>query len=298
MSDVPPSLPAPPAGHTRDFGGFLVPPAVQGRVINLLIDEAPFAASLTRLPTSSNTVVFPMASPEGAGWIGELDRIPLMSLNDQAVTVAVAKLAGLLDLSNEMISDSSLNVTSTFTGLLRDSLSPQLDSGLLYGSGPPEPAGVVAAAPPVVASDLLSATATAVGEISDAGGTPDTIAATGSVFSAEMVRTATDGHLMYASGFEQTVGLRGVAVPSLGRDVLIFDSRRLFLILNGALSSVELSGDFRFDFDATTMRVRSRVAVAAPAPLKSLRRWQVPGGGEDTEAQRTRATTGGQTTRK
>jgi hypothetical protein len=272
MSD----LPAPPALNTGGFRGHLVPADVQGRVLNLLVDHAPFAASLTRQPTSSSTVVFPTASPSGAAWVGELDKIPLMSLNDDAVTVAVAKLAGLLDLSNEMVSDSSINITSTLGQLLGDSLSPQLDAGLLYGAGPPEPAGVVAAAPAVTGTDMLEAVSVAIGEISDAGGTPDTVAAAGSLLAAENTRRDPGGALLYgpAGGFATTVGLKPVSVPGLN-EVLVYDSRRIMLVINGALSSVDLSRDFRFEFDATTLRIKSRVAVALPDPAKTIRKWVV-----------------------
>ena len=84
-----------------------------------------------------------------------------MSLNDRAEVVAVAKLAGLLDVSNEMISDAAINLTAQFTTLLRDSLSRQLDDGLLFGGGPPAPKGVVATAAEAAGADLLEAVLTA-----------------------------------------------------------------------------------------------------------------------------------------
>ena len=115
------SMPSPPAVGSPAFQGVLVPPEVQQRIISTLIEQAAFAASITRLPTSSGTVSFPVAAPSGAAWISELARIPLMSLNDRAEVVAVAKLAGLLDVSNEMISDATINLTAQFTTLLRDS---------------------------------------------------------------------------------------------------------------------------------------------------------------------------------
>src|ERR1700760_1534589 len=87
-------LPSPPAVGSPVFSGRLVPPDVQQRIINLLIEQTAFAASITRLPTRSGSVVLPVASPSGAAWIAELARIPLMSLNDRAEVVAVAKLAG------------------------------------------------------------------------------------------------------------------------------------------------------------------------------------------------------------
>lgn len=104
------TMPAPPAVGSRSFAGVLVPPDVQQRIISTLIEQAAFANSLTRVPTSSGSVAFPVAGPTGAAWIAELAQIPLMSLNDRADIVAVAKLSGLLDVSNEMVSDSAINI--------------------------------------------------------------------------------------------------------------------------------------------------------------------------------------------
>jgi hypothetical protein len=56
---------------------------------------------------------------------------------------------------------------------------------------------------------------------------------------------------------------------------IVYDSRRLFLIVNGGLSSVEVSRDFRFQYDPTSMWVRSRVAVACPTPASTIRKLTV-----------------------
>ena len=264
------SMPAPPAVGSPAFQGHLVPPQVQQRIISTLIEQAAFAASITRLPTSSGSVVFPVAAPAGAGWTAELARIPLMSLNDRAEVVAVAKLAGLLDVSNEMMDDASINLSAQFTTLLRDSLSRQLDDGLLFGSGPPEPKGVVATAAEAAGTDLLDAALNARGAIADAGGQASTLAASGAMLAAADGQRDANGGLIFPNGFAAALGLTPVTVPNLDPP-LVFDRSRLYLVLRDD-SSVEMSRDFRFEFDATTFRVRARMACACPDPAKTIRR--------------------------
>ena len=59
------TLPSPPALGSPGFSGVLVPPDVQQRIISTLIEQAAFASSITRLPTSSGSVAFPVAAPCG-----------------------------------------------------------------------------------------------------------------------------------------------------------------------------------------------------------------------------------------
>ena len=264
------TLPSPPAVGSGGFQGVLVPADVQQQIINTLIQEAAFASSITPLPTSSGSVAFPIAGPTGAAWIAELAKIPLMSLNDRAEVVAVAKLAGLLDVGNEMMADAAINLTAQFTTVLRDSLSRQLDDGLLNGSGPPEPLGVIAAAAEASGADLLEAVLTARGAIADAGGTATTLAASGATLAAADGARDDTGQLMFPGGFAAVTGLVPVTVPGLSPP-LVYDRSRLYLVVRDD-SSVEMSTDFRFDYDATTFRVRARMACACPDPNKSIRK--------------------------
>jgi HK97 family phage major capsid protein len=268
-----PSLPAPPALPSSGFQGVLVPPDIQAAIINTLIQEAAFANSITRLPTSSGSVAFPVASPDGAAWVAELQQIPLMSLNDHADVVAVAKLAGLLDVSNEMMGDAAINLTAQFTTLLRDSLSKQLDDGLLNGSGPPEPTGVIAAAPAASGADLLEAVLTARGSIADAGGTATTLAASGAALAAADGARDSAGSLMFPAGFAAVTGLTPVTVPNLDPP-LVYDRTRLYVVVRND-STVEVSDQFRWNYDATTFRVKARMACACPDPAKTIRKLTV-----------------------
>jgi HK97 family phage major capsid protein len=281
------TLPSPPAVGSGGFQGVLVPAEIQARIISTLIEQAAFANSITRLPTTSGTVAFPVASPSGAAWIAELAKIPLMSLNDRAEVVAVAKLAGLLDVGNEMMSDAAINLTAQFTTVLRDSLSRQLDDGLLNGSGPPEPTGVIAAAANVDGTDLLDAVLKARGAIADAGGTATTLAASGAVLAAADGERDSTGALMFPGGFAAVTGLAPVSVPGLAT-TLVYDRTRLYLVVRDD-SSVEMSTDFRFDYDATTFRVRARMACAAPDPGKSIRKLTVTPAGTQAAGTRGKA---------
>ena len=100
---------------------------------------------------------------------------------------------GIVDVSNEAVSDNSINITSNIGTVLRDSLSRDLDLGLLNGSGPPEPVGVFGVAPPALGANLLAQVTTAKGAIGDAGGTPTRLAISATALAAEDARTGTTG---------------------------------------------------------------------------------------------------------
>ena len=128
--------PAPITGGS--FAGVPFPPDVQARIINLLIDSAPFAAGLTRQPTNRSAVAWPTAKPSNAAWLNELQPFPEANMGDDAYVVGVAKLGQVLDMSNESVGDSSINLSEELARLLRDGLSRDLDLGLLLG-GPAPP---------------------------------------------------------------------------------------------------------------------------------------------------------------
>ena len=82
-------------------------------------------------------MAFPTVGPTGFAWLEELQEVPSLLLNDKALIVAVAKIAGLLPVSSEMQSDAAVNITTWVQGALADSLSRDLDLGLLRGTGTP-----------------------------------------------------------------------------------------------------------------------------------------------------------------
>lgn len=265
-----------PPVTTGSWIGVLAPPDV-ANLINMLVGGSPFAASLTKYPTVRAEVAFPTASPDRPAWTGEGGTIPTIGLNDQADIVAVKKLAELLKMSNESISDTSVNLTAAVAALLKDSSGPELDRGLLYGSLPTEPKGVVPNVTAVDGTDLAAAITAAVGAIADAGGSPSHIAAKPSLFAEQRnVRATGSGQFLYPLGIGAQFSVTEVGVPELN-DCLIYDSSRLYLIARTPDFAVDMSQDYFFDSDSAAIRVKGRFAVGMPVPLKAARTITVAG---------------------
>jgi hypothetical protein len=268
-----------PAGiYTGSFQGYPFPPDVQAQVINLLIGGAPFAESLTRQPTVRSTLAWPTAKPTGFAWLDELAPFPVVDMADDAYVVAIAKIGGIVDLSNEAVSDSAINLSASVATVIRDSLSRDLDLGLLNGSGPPEPVGVMGVAPSALGATLLAQVTAAKGSIGDAGGTPDTLAISATALADEDARTGTTGELIYDAGFAAAMGLTAVVVPALSTP-LVYDASRCYLAVRND-SMVEMSRDWHFDRDATSIRIKARVTAAIPDPAKSIRKLSVTRSGK------------------
>ena len=262
--------PAPITGES--FAGVPFPADVQARIINLLIDSAPFAASLTRQGTNRSAVAWPTAKPSNAAWLRELEPFPEANMGDDAYVVGVCKLGQVLDLSNESVSDASINLTGELARLLRDGLSRDLDLGLLLGRGAAshEPIGVVGVAQEAGGEDLLTAVTVARGQIGDAGGGADTIAWSATGLAEADADRDSNGQLVYPNGFARTVGLNPVVVPQLATP-LVFDKSRCFLVVRNDVA-VDVSRDWHFHMDATSLRVKGRFAAAIPDRNKAIRK--------------------------
>jgi HK97 family phage major capsid protein len=155
----------------------VTPPSVQEQVINCLLGGSPFAGSLTRRTLSANSTVFPIVEPTGATWVAEAQPLPTVTLGDRSYTVVPRKLAGLFSISSELADDSSFGIAAALGDAVRDSMGPELDDGLLNGTGvAPEPVGVIGLAPAVDGADLRAAIFAAVAEIGEDGGTANTLA--------------------------------------------------------------------------------------------------------------------------
>lgn len=274
MSDSPPVTP-PPAITTASFTGKPFPPDVASRILSLLVAGSPFASALTRFPTNRGSVAFPTARPDRPEWIGEMQDIPIVGLGDDAALVGVCKLASILLMSNESVFDASINLTTELTNLLRDSASAELDRGLLYGTGAPEPEGAVTAATEAAGADLAAALTAAIGDIGDNGGTVTHVAARPSVLATARNARDDGGQFTYPAGIGAALGVTEVPVPQLeAGDVLAFDASRCFLVVSRDFM-VDTSQDFAFQQDALATRIRGRFAVAVPDMGKGMRRLSI-----------------------
>ena len=271
-----------PPIDTSSFQGTPFPPDVLDAIWLKVLTGSPFAQAIQPLPTSSGSVAFPTAAPAGAAWTKELAPIPEVVMNDDADIVATCKLAGLVSLSNESLDDASIPIGELTGNAIRDSMGPTMDEGLLRGDGvAPNPDGVLAKATPAAAgADFRAAVIAAYGELAGVGAqvTSITCFAHPTVIAAEWSRTSTTGEPLHddapADALTIGPGIRVIGVPSLGEDpggdVLVADTSALFLVQREAFT-IELSREYGFANDSTALRVKARVAVAAPTPLKSLR---------------------------
>ena len=270
---------------TGSWQGVLSPPDVTN-LINMLVGGAPFAASLTRYPTTRAEVAFPTAAPDKPAWTAEAATLPTIGLHDAADIVAIKKLGEVLKLSNESVSDASVNLTQQIAALLRDAAGPELDRGLLYGALAAEPTGVVPNVAVVDATDLSTAITNAIGAIGDAGGVADTIVGKPSLFAHQRnVKAAGSGVFLYPGGVGAAFGLAEVGC-SQAADCLVYDSTRLYLLARTTDFEVAFSTDYFFDSDSTACRVRGRFAVGMPVPLKAARKITVAGVAPTGQAER------------
>ena len=226
------TTPAPPV-TTGSFQGVLHPAQVAA-VLNLLTSGAPFSGTaLTPYPTNRHEVAFPTARPDRPAWLGEMEDIPVIGMNDDADIVSTCKLASIVLLSNEGFSDASVNMTAQLGELIRDSASIELDRGILYGTDSPEPKGVVAAALPAAGEDLAAALTAAVGSIGDAGGVATHLCARPSVLADQRnVRGTPDGQRLFPDGLGPAFGLTEVGCPELAAgDILVTGKTKIWLIV-------------------------------------------------------------------
>jgi HK97 family phage major capsid protein len=266
---------------TGSFEGYPFPAEVLAMVWTTLLTGSPFAQALTPLPTSSGRVAFPVVAPTGGDWVAEGAPLPETDLHDSAYVIGCCKLAALMALSNESLSDEVVPISALVGQAIQASLGPVMDDGLLHGDGtPPQPDGIMSHVTAAAAgTDFRHAVITAAGELGDAGASASNLVAFAkpSTIAAEWARTAVSSgvplHPDSPAGGAMTIGqgIRMVGVPKMGADVLVADVSQCFLVVRESLQ-LELSNQYFFGSDSAALRIKTRVAVGCPTPLKSLRK--------------------------
>lgn len=269
---------------TGSWVGVLTPAQVN-QLLNALIEGAPFANSLTRAVTSSGRLAFPTVAPSGFAWLAELQEVPRLTLGDKAQVVLTKKVQGDLPVSSEMLADASVNIVNWVGTSLTDSLSRDMDLGLLGGTGGVQPEGIIDQAEAAAGATLIAAAGAGIAEIGEAGGVTDTIALSPTAYAAELVRSDDLGHLVHPDGLPDLLGLKIVQVPGLA-DPLLYDARRCYFVL-GTDSAVTLHDDW--EHDAKIVKVSARANVAVPVAHKSLRKLEIGGPARAAKSSATKA---------
>ena len=248
---------------------------VVSEILNTGLAAAPIFSAFTERRTDRQSVTFPTGDPSGFDWIADLDTIPAVDPGDGALVASVAKIAGMLLLSNESITDSELNLTSEVGRLIAESMAPKADTELVYG--PPAanaaaPAGFYAGLTKVTKPTLRAAVVDAASGIMAAGGTPNVVLLSPALWADEVNRreaTTAGSGLLDDLGIPLTVGVAATLKPT---DALVFDRAGCFGILRTDFS-IEASteaGD-AWTKDGVSLRVKARLGAAIPAPAKHAR---------------------------
>lgn len=263
---------------TREsFDGAFWPDEIVETVALACITGAKFARALTPLPISKQAASFPTASPTGFDWVAEGAPLPTIDMNDGAHIVGACKLAGLLSMSNESLSDSDQPVGDLLSAAVADAMGPKLDHGLLFGGGGDEPDGVLDVAPVAIGgADWRADVIGAWGELVDAGADPETIVAfsSASVIGWELSRTDDNGQPIHPDGSVAMVGpsIGMVAVPALSSGVtLVADVSRLYLVVRNDFE-VAFDSSAAFASDSTLARLKGRFTIGCANPGKTLRK--------------------------
>ncbi len=264
---------------TGDWQGYPFPPEVVASLFSKLLTGSPFAQALSPMPTDSGHVVWPLASPTGAAWVGEAQPIPAADLGDDVYTVAVCKLATIISISNESLADASFNIGNAIGRVLADSCGPIIDEGFLYGAGGDCSSGLVAIAEDAPdAEDFRQACIRAWGSLANAGAPTTSIVvfANPEPLAEEWGRVDINGQPIHANApagqpLLLGPGLRVVGVPVLKPEhILAVDTSMTFLVQREQVD-FDISPYPGWGNDTASLRVKGRLTVACPVPHKALR---------------------------
>ena len=265
------------ANVTRtSWNGQPFPHEVVGEILNLGLAGAPIFDTFTRRTTSRGTVAFPVGDPSGFDWVAELGEIPSVDPGDDTAVAAVAKLAGMILLSNESIGDSELNLTDEVGRLIRESMASKADTDLVYGvtpAAPEAPAGFFGDLTAVSEASLRASVVAAAADILAAGGTPTTVLLSPALWAAEMTRRESTPTAVGALFDDLGLGLDvRVAATLEATDGMVIDKAGCFGIIRTDFSiEATTDGGQAWTHDGVSLRVKARLAAAIPAPAKHAR---------------------------
>jgi hypothetical protein len=253
-------------------------PAEVRPIVSAIVGGAPFARSLNPIPTGRTGVTFPLVNDvtNGPSWGGELSDVPVLDLESGEYDVAVSRLSGSILIGQESLDDAEWPVSAQVEGVIQDTFSNRLDRDFIGGAGPfPVPTGVLAVAAETTGRDLLAAATMAKGEIGTAGGEATSIAMSPTLIAGlEDIRDEV-GRQLYPDASTVFAGLETVSAVA-ATTAIVYDATRLHIVINRDFSA-EMTPFVSEAWNryAQSLRVVGRFALAAPMPLKSVRKLKV-----------------------
>lgn len=206
-----------------------------------------------------------------ADWTSELAELPSDAGNADTIELTPAKIGTVANLSNESISDSSVDQLDQVGRALVRGVAKQVDSRF-FSSLPaqvapaaPAPAGVLNSAtlPSTVGAVDIVGLVRAVGKVAAAGGRPNIIWCHPDTLTELRVEAMTGGFATLADpqepGIEALAGARLVATPALPTSYAMIADTNYVLAGVRRDAAVDFSGEAAFSRDAVVARVTMRL---------------------------------------
>ena len=252
-------------------------PAEVRPIVSAIVGGSPFARSLTPIPTGRTGVTFPLVdNVTDPAWGGELSEVPVLDLESGEYDAAVSRLSGSILISEESLSDADWPISAQVEQVIHDTFSSKLERDFIGGAGPhPVPTGILRVAAEVAGADLELAAAKAKAEIGTRGGEATSIALSPALIGDLESARDTLGRALYPDAATTFAGLETVRSVAATQAV-VYDATRLFIVINRDFSA-EMTPYVSEAWNryAQSLRVVGRFALAAPMPLKSVRKLAV-----------------------
>ena len=132
---------------TDTEGGYLVPDEFERTLVEALEEENIFRQLATTITTSSGDRKIPVVSSKGtASWVDEEGLIPESDDSFGQVSISAYKLATMIKISEELLSDSAFNLESYIAKEFGRRIGAKEEEAFFVGNGTGKPVGIFDAA--------------------------------------------------------------------------------------------------------------------------------------------------------
>ena len=139
--------------NSGETGGFLVPEEFRAQLMQLSLEDAVVRPRATIIPMASNTLKIPTVKDTthastvfggvSAQWVEEAGSYTASEPDFGQMQLNAKKLTGYTQVSDELISDSSIALESLLIGMFGDAIRHFEEKSFIAGSGAGEPLGIL-----------------------------------------------------------------------------------------------------------------------------------------------------------
>jgi HK97 family phage major capsid protein len=232
------------------------------------------ASGATEIRTTGKAVHVPRFTGQAStGWYGELDPISEGAPPGDELVLTPNKVATLVTLSNEVVTDSNANVLNSVGEKMVRAVALEADRAMFAGTGGDQPTGILNVAPPLPnhpAAPDYAGIVSGAGMVRAAGGTPNVVYVNPADLTALQLATdANDRPLVGDTATGIGAVIAGLAIwptPATPAGTAIVAQADQIVVAVREDASVAVSDQFAFNADGTVARVIARVDVGVNDP--------------------------------